>query len=79
VGHPFLFVFKQIHKKAQEGRTCRKSNEHLLKDVPVKAGAGFLICTVSFIKGLKEERFCKTKDHRKKGVMAGLESANGQV
>jgi hypothetical protein len=45
----------------------------------VKTDAKFLGYTVSFTKGLKEERRCKTEDRRKKDEMVGLESANGQV
>jgi hypothetical protein len=45
----------------------------------VKTDAKFLSYTVSFIKGLKEERHRKTEGHRKKEGMAGLESINGPV
>jgi hypothetical protein len=45
----------------------------------VKIDAKFLDCTAFFIKGLKEERRCKTEGRRKKDEMVGLESTNGQV
>jgi hypothetical protein len=34
-------------------------------------GAGFLVCTVSFIRGLKEGMPFMIEGHRKKGEMAG--------
>jgi hypothetical protein len=45
----------------------------------VNKDAEFLAYTVSFITGLKEERWYKTEGRRKKDEMVGLESANGQV
>jgi hypothetical protein len=41
--------------------------------------AGYSVCTVSFTKAPKEERPYMTEGQRKKGVMAGLGSANGQA
>jgi hypothetical protein len=41
--------------------------------------AGYLVYTVSFTKDLSEERLYMTEGCRKKGEMAGLGSANGQV
>ena len=77
-GPPVFSCIKQIHKKAQEGRKCQKSNEHLLNDLPEKTGVGFLAFTVSSTVALKEG-FCKIEGGLKKGVMAGLGSASGQV
>jgi hypothetical protein len=51
---------------------------HPLKDVPVKTDAGFLAYIVSFTTG-QIEGFFKIEGCRKKDVMAGLGSANGQV
>jgi hypothetical protein len=45
----------------------------------VAHSAESLVCIVSSIKGLKEERPCKTKDRRKNDEMVGLESTSGQV
>jgi hypothetical protein len=77
-GPPVFICIKQIHKKAQGGRTCQNSNVHLLKDVLVKTGVGFLAFSVSFTVAQKEG-FCKIEGRLKKGVMVGLESASGQV
>jgi hypothetical protein len=77
-GPPVFNCIKKIYKKAQEGRKCQKSNVHLLKGVPVKTGVGFLAFTVSSTVALKEG-FCKIEGRLKKGVMAGLGSASGQV
>jgi hypothetical protein len=42
------------------------------KDVLVKTETKFSTYSVSFIKGLKEERRCKTEGRRKKDEMVGL-------
>jgi hypothetical protein len=51
---------------------------HILKDAPVKTDAESSAFIVSFTRDLKEG-FYKIEGHRRKDVLAGLGSANGQV
>jgi hypothetical protein len=66
VGHLFTIVSNctGVHQ-------CHRLPVSFQKDVPVRIGAAFSVCTVSSTKGLKEERLCTTEGHGKKGEMAG--------
>jgi len=70
-------LIKKTEKKAKI--TCQRSFVDFRRDAPVKTDAKFLAYTVSFIKGLKEERHCRTEDRGKKDERVGLEPKNGQV
>jgi len=69
---------RKYFNSTKEVRKCKKLTAQPLKDVPVKTDAGFLIYTDSFTIGQKEG-FFKIEDRSVKGVLAGLESTNGQA
>ena len=74
----FIDCFEFI-KNREGGQKCQRSFGDFQRDAMVKTDARFLSYTVSFIRGLREERHGKTEGHRKKEEMAGLESINGPV
>jgi hypothetical protein len=61
-----------------EARKCKKPTVPYPKDVPVKTDAESLAYSVSFTRDLKEG-FGKIEGRTKRGELAGLGSANGQV
>ena len=75
----FSDTFVLIKKTEKEVKKCRRSFGDFQRDALVKTDVKFLGYTVSFIKGLKEERRCRTEGRRKKDERVGLEPKNGQV
>jgi hypothetical protein len=75
VGISFAFSkfidFFEFIKNREGGQKCQGSFGDFQKDAMVKTDASFLSYTVSFIKGLREERPCKIEGHRKKEEMVG--------
>ena len=71
-----IFVLK---KAEEEDLKCQRSFEDFQRDARVKTDVKFLGDTAFFIKGLKEERRCKTEGRSKKEEMVGFEPPNGPV
>jgi hypothetical protein len=80
-----LFAFRKFIDsfgfiKNREGdQKCHGSFGDFQRDAMVKTDEKFLNYTVSFIRGLREERHSKTEGLKEKEEMAGLESINGPV
>ena len=68
-----------LKKAEKEDWKCQRSFEDFQRDVLVKTDVKFLGYTAFFIKGLKEERRCKTEGRSKKEEMVGFEPPNGPV
>ena len=74
----FIGSFELI-KNRGGSQKCQGSFGDFQRDAMVKTDARFLSYTVSFIRGLREERHSKTEGLKEKEEMAGLESINGPV
>ena len=84
VGISFAFskfsdTFVLIKKTEKEARKCQRSFGDFQRDALAKTDVKFLDYSVSFTKGPKEERCCRTEGRRKKDEMVGLEPKNGQA
>ena len=69
----------ELIKSRGGGQKCQGSFGDFQRDAMVKTDARFFSYTVSFIRGLREERHGKTEGHREKEEIVGLESINGPV